>query len=97
MSAGVTLFERATVPDYGQWRKAFDRFRPELKAMGVIGSAVFQSVDNPNAITVTHDFASLAEAKAFVESDKLHAARPAAGVTHPPDIWFVTRVDDASA
>jgi len=88
---GITLFERATVPDYEQWRKAFDAFGPDLKAMGVIGSAVFQSIDNPNAITVTHDFASLAEAKAFVESEALHAARPAAGVSTSPAIWFTRR------
>lgn len=97
MTAGVTLFERATVPDYEQWRKAFDTFRPELNAMGVVNSAVFQSADNPNAITVMHDFASLAQARTFLDSERLRAARRTAGVTHPPDIWFATRVDDASA
>lgn len=92
MNNEVTLFERATVPDYEQWRKAFEAFRPELAAMGVVGSAVYQSTESPNDITVAHEFASLAEARAFVDSDKLRAARPAAGVTAPPMIWYASRV-----
>jgi hypothetical protein len=92
MKAEITLFERATVSGYGQWRKAFDAFRSELAAMGVVGSTVFQSADDPNDITVAHDFASLAEARAFVASNELHAARPAAGVSTPPTLWFTRRV-----
>jgi hypothetical protein len=90
--AEITLFERATVSDYEQWRKAFDGFGSQLRAMGVVGSAVYQSADDANDITVAHDFASLDEARAFVESEALHAARPAAGVSNSPTIWFTRRV-----
>lgn len=92
MKAEITLFERATVSDYAQWKQAFDAFVPELKAMGVVASAIYQSVDDPNDITVAHDFASRAEAQAFIDSDRLHAARPAAGVSAAPTIWFARRV-----
>ena len=59
----ITLFERATVADYDTWRKAFADFAPTLKAKGVVASAVYQSVDDPNDITVAHQFATLAEAR----------------------------------
>jgi hypothetical protein len=88
----ITLFERDTVSDFDTWQKAFKDFAPTLKAKGVVASAVYRSTDNPNDITVAHDFATLDEAKAFLGSRELHAARPGAGVEHSPTVWFTNRV-----
>jgi len=88
----ITLFERATVADYATWRDAFAAFAMVLKEKGVVASTVYQSVDDPNDITVAHEFATLEEAKAFVESQELKAARPGAGVSETPTVWFTTRV-----
>lgn len=88
----ITLFERDTVSDFATWKKAFADFAPTLKAKGVVASAVYQSVDDPNDITVAHDFATLAEAKAFLGSHELKAARPGAGVVDGPTIWFTAKV-----
>jgi len=41
------------------------------KAKGVSAQAVYQATDNPNDITVTHEFASVATAQAFLNSDEL--------------------------
>ena len=53
----TTMFIRHTVDK--AWRKVYDDFAPVQKAKGVTAQAVYQAADNPNDITVTHDFATL--------------------------------------
>lgn len=89
--AGVVLFERDTVEDYAVWAKAFKKFAGDLKAAGVQRSTVYQSVDDPNTITVAHTFKTADEATAFLASAALKDARPGAGVTNPPNTWIVRR------
>ena len=89
-AADVRVFVRHEVNDYGAWRKEYDAFQPEGKTMGAISGAVYQSVDNPNDVTVTQDFKTAQEAKAFASSPKLKAAMEKAGVKGPPQIWFTT-------
>jgi hypothetical protein len=55
-------------------RKVYDDFAPVQKAKGVTAQAVYQAVDNPNDITVTHDFATVETAHAFVNSEELKSA-----------------------
>jgi len=88
----ITLFERATVPDFETWHEVFKNFRPTLKAKGVIASSVYRATDNPNDVTVVHEFTTLDEAKAFIDSQELHDARSRAKVPGTPTIWFTTKV-----
>ena len=87
----TTMFVRHTVADYATWRKAYDGFASVQKAKGVVGQAVYQAIDNPNDITVTHEFASAKAAQAFVDSDELKQAMQNAGVTGAPTIWFTNK------
>src|SRR5260221_10831477 len=57
-AADVRMYIRHEVNDYTTWRKSYDAFNAERKRMGVAGAAVYRSVDNPNDVTVTHDFKS---------------------------------------
>ena len=84
----TTMFVRHTVANYKAWRKAYDDFAPVQKAKGVTAQAVYQAVDNPNAITVTHDFAMVDAAQAFANSEDLKSAMQNAGVVGAPTIWF---------
>ena len=88
----ATLFVRHTVADYTAWRRIFDNFAPTQEALGVTDKAVYQAADDPNDITVTHDFATLEAAKAFAGSPELKAAMHDAGVTSPPTVWLTTSV-----
>ena len=90
-AADVRMFIRHEVADYGAWRKAYDAFAPTQKKLGVTYEAVYQSADNPNDVTVIHDFHSLEKAKAFAESPELKAAMEKAGVKGPPQIWYTTK------
>ncbi len=87
-----TMFVRHTVSDYKTWRRAYDEFAPIQKAKGVTAQAVYRAADNPNDITVTHEFASVEAAQAFAKSAELKSAMQNAGVAEAPTIWFANKV-----
>ena len=84
----VRLYVRHTVADYGAWRRAYDDFAGQQRAAGVGAQAVYQSVDDPNDITVWHDFDDAEAARAFVSSPELREAMSSAGVQGEPQVWF---------
>ena len=83
-------FVRHPVDDYATWRKAYDDFDQERRSLGVVGAAVYQSVDDANDLTIWHDFATREQAEAFASSARLKEVMQAAGVAAPPTIWFAT-------
>ena len=86
----VRMFARHPVKDYATWRKAYDDFDSERPAYGVKGDAVYQATDDPNDVTVWHDFETIEAAQAFAGSDRLKEVMQGAGVAGPPTIWFTT-------
>lgn len=95
-ASSVRMFVRHEVSDYATWRKAYDGFKATQRKMGVTFQAVYQSTDNPNDLTVVHDFKSAEKAKAFAASEALKTAMEGAGVKGAPQIWF-TRVTPGSS
>jgi quinol monooxygenase YgiN len=87
----MLMYIHHEVTDYAAWRKVYDAFDGTRKELGVIAQAVYQSVDNPNDVTATHDFDSAAKAKAFAASPELKAAMGKAGVKGKPQIWITTK------
>lgn len=89
----VRVFVRHTVTDFPAWKKGYDAFAPEQKKAGVFNKSVYQSVDNPNDLTVIHDFHSLDKAKDFVDSQSLAEDMQKNGVQGKPDIWITTTTE----
>jgi hypothetical protein len=87
----VRLFVRHEVVDYSAWRKAYDAFISTQKKNGVFYQAVYQSADDPNDVTVIHDFHSLEKAKAFAALPELKAAMEKSGVKGTPQIWYTMK------
>ena len=85
----VRLFVRHPVADYVAWRKVYDEFDAQRRPMGVVGQAVYQSLDDPNDVTVWHDFATREQAEAFKASADLRSAMQKAGVQGTPTVWIV--------
>jgi hypothetical protein len=56
--------------------------------MGVTDDGVFCAVEDPNGVTVFHDFGTVDEARAFAESARLREVMDEAGVLGAPEIWF---------
>jgi hypothetical protein len=90
-AADVRMFIRHDVADYSVWRKGYDAYAPTQKKMGVIFEAVYQAVENPNDVTVIHDFHSLEKAKAFAASSDLKETMGKLGVKGPPQIWYTSK------
>ena len=87
----ATLFIRHRVADYAAWRTVYDSVGPMQKRLGVRAESVNRSADDPNEITVTHEFDSVEAAKAFAGSAELREAMASAGVQGQPTMWFTTR------
>jgi quinol monooxygenase YgiN len=87
----VHMFVRHEVTDYATWRKSYDAFHATQQKLGVVSEAVYRSTDNPNDVTVTHEFHSVEKAKAFAASPELKAAMEKSGVKGAPQIWYTTR------
>lgn len=88
----VRLFVRHTVGDYDVWKKGYDGFDAKRRALGVTDQAVFRSLDDPNDVTVWHDFATRGEADSFMKSAELRTAMQDAGVTGTPQVWIAARI-----
>jgi hypothetical protein len=87
----TTLFVRHEVSDYATWRKVYDAFAPVQKANGVMAEAVYQAADNPNDVTVTHEFATLEAAQAFGKLEELRSAMRTGGVQGVPTVWLTNK------
>ena len=87
----AVLFVRHKVKDYGSWKAAYDQFDTERKTMGVTGQGVFQAEDNPNDVTIYHEFDTMDTAKSFVGSARLKEIMENAGVERPPEMGFTTK------
>jgi len=78
-----------TVASYANWRPAFDADKNNQIAAGLTNPHVYQSVGDPNKITITFDMADAAKAKAFAASKTLMATMKKAGVEGKPEILFL--------
>ena len=88
----VRWFVHHRVRDYAAWREVYDGFADVQKAGGVRAQAVFRSVDDPNDVTVIHDFDDVATAKAFFASPDLRDAMMRAGVEGEPELFLGEQV-----
>lgn len=87
----VRMFVRHMVSDFGTWKRGYDAFDPTRQRLGVRGDAVFSGADDPQDVTVWHDFDDLASARAFLDSPELGEVMKSAGVVGEPQVWFVSR------
>jgi hypothetical protein len=69
----------------------YDRFYSNPDAHGAPITTVYQSIDNPNDITVEHIFKNLDDARALVSSPDLTQAMSAAGVLGKRRIWLTEK------
>jgi hypothetical protein len=79
------------VADFAKWKQAYDEFDKRRTELGVTAQAVYRAADNPNDVTVTHEFTAIEAAQRFASSDDLHGAMGKAGVVGEPTIWFANR------
>ncbi len=88
----IRMFVRHDVIDYAAWKQAYDAFDAERRDLGVRGDAVFQCADNPNDVTVWHDFETLEAAQTFAGSERLREVMKDAGIACEPQVWFTEQI-----
>ena len=82
------MFARHPVADFANWYEGYKNAAEFRNANGVIAGKVYQHADDPNDVTVVHDFATADAAKAFVGNEDLKKIMAELGVTGPPTIWI---------
>ena len=87
----VRMFVRHDVADYSVWKKGYDGFSGYQKSHGVFSQSVWQSIENPNEVTVIHDFHSIEKAKSFANSQELKETMKKIGVKGTPQIWYTNK------
>jgi hypothetical protein len=90
-AADVRVYIHHEVADYSAWRKVYDAFAGTQRKLGVTHKAVYQSVENPNDVTVTHDFKTTEKAKTFMSAPEVKSAMDKAGVKGTPQVWITTQ------
>lgn len=74
-----TLIARHEVKDFDTWKQFFDGSGEFVTSAGVIASSLHRDLDNPNMVTVQHQFADAGKAKAFMarlDSDEFRKGDP---------------------
>jgi hypothetical protein len=87
----TTMFIRHRVSDFTKWRQVYEEVAPLQQGAGVVREAVYRSAEDPNDVTVMHDFASAEKARAFAASRDLKEAMARAGVIGVPTIWIAAQ------
>jgi hypothetical protein len=86
----VRLFIRHNVADYDAWRQVYDELDGNRRTMGVTAEAVYQSIDDPNDVTIWHDFETAQAAQAFASSPEQPDATERGVAQSEPRSWLVT-------
>ena len=84
----ATLFARAYVTDYDQWRKAHDDYAETRTAAGESAWGVHTNVDDPLEITVWQVFPDADAIRAFLAADTTNEVIARAGIVGTPDFWI---------
>ncbi len=82
----AVLAVRHTVADYPAWRSVYDEVEPIRERHNCTGKAVAQTPGDATDVFITHNFATLADAQAFVSDPDFAAAMQRAGVVSRPRI-----------
>lgn len=88
----VRLFIRHPVESFEKWWEGYSAGDDFRAAGGVKAAGVHRAVDDPNDLTVWHDFETPEEARAFADNPELHDAMDRTGVRAKPIIWITQTV-----
>ena len=81
------------VPNFDQWKRAFDSDPVGRKASGVRRYQVLRAQDDPNLVMIDLDFDSVAEADAFLRAMEKIWAGPAKAVMQNPSARVANLVE----
>jgi hypothetical protein len=90
----LTLRIEHSVPDYDNWKRAFDSDPADRKGSGVRRYQISRSVAEPNLVLIDLDFDDVASAEALLATMKQIWAGPAASIMINPRATIVEQVEN---
>ena len=83
------LIVHQKVQEYSTFRKVYDDQATTRNEAGCTGAQVFQSLSDPDEITIITDWPSVETMKAFATSSSLKEAMKRAAAISQPEILFL--------
>jgi quinol monooxygenase YgiN len=77
------------VEDFPKWKAVFDNAADLRQASGEKSAQIFHDAENPNKLTMLFEWDSIENAKKYSQNPDLVAAMQKAGVTGPPNFFFL--------
>jgi len=88
----VTVILSHEVANVAEWRVGFDGHEPVRQQAGVKTLGVYQSVDNPNQISIITEFPSAAAVAGFFSDPNMKAQFAKAGVIGVPEAKILNKI-----
>ena len=85
------------VEDFGKWKELFDGHAATRSTAGSKGGYVFQSIDDPNEVSILLEWDTIDNARRFIESEDLKTTMEKAGVSSIPEINFLEASEQPAA
>lgn len=87
------LFGNSSVEDFESWQSTFHKNESYRTEHGERGYQIFQSVVDPNEVTVLFEWDDHEDPLAFFESEEMRKRMAEAGLKGRPDMTVVELVD----
>jgi heme-degrading monooxygenase HmoA len=91
------MLVRSNVEDFAKWKEAFDGDIGFRESRGSRGGHVFQNASDPNEVFVLLEWDTMDNLQQFAQSDELKEKMQKAGLSGPPDSYFLDLVGSPSA
>jgi len=85
----VLLLIRTRVADYATWKSVFDERESSRKEHGGKRHWIYRSADEGNDVTISIEFATVDQAKAYAADPGLREAMARAGVSGQPEFAYL--------
>ena len=92
----VVLRIQHVVPNFENWKRAFDADPMDREGSGVCRYNVFRSVEDQNLVTIDLEFDSVAEAEGMLERLRQLWAGPGGAVMRNPQASLVQLVESVT-
>lgn len=79
------------VNNFSNWKKGYDAGEPLRQEAGMKTIGIYNSVENPNQVTVIADFPNKEAVTGFINNPALKNAMQQAGVVGTPDVKILNQ------
>mgnify|MGYP001562318351 CR=1 FL=1 len=88
----VYILAHTKTKDYKEWRSVFNEMSENRRSNGEKSARVFQSVQDPNDVTILFEWDSAENAQKYMKSKELQDARERGGAIGDPVVHILNQV-----